>query len=158
MSSVLTMIDLRSGGTADLATVESLMAEAFDPRFGEAWTHGQCLGIMALPGVWLTIASVDGKPVGFALSRQIVDEAELLLLATAPASRRKGVAAALLRSVVTEAREKNALKLHLEVREGNEAIKLYRTSGFTKVGERRAYYRGNGGQTFDAFTFRRELT
>ncbi|QNA84525.1 GNAT family N-acetyltransferase [Sphingomonas sp. So64.6b] len=158
MSSVLTMIDLRSGGTADLATVESLMAEAFDPRFGEAWTHGQCLGIMALPGVWLTIASVDGKPVGFALSRQIVDEAELLLLATAPASRRKGVAAALLRSVVTEAREKNALKLHLEVREGNEAIKLYRTAGFTKVGERRAYYRGNAGQTFDAFTFRRELT
>ncbi|WP_244624657.1 GNAT family N-acetyltransferase [Sphingomonas sp. So64.6b] len=152
------MIDLRSGGTADLATVESLMAEAFDPRFGEAWTHGQCLGIMALPGVWLTIASVDGKPVGFALSRQIVDEAELLLLATAPASRRKGVAAALLRSVVTEAREKNALKLHLEVREGNEAIKLYRTAGFTKVGERRAYYRGNAGQTFDAFTFRRELT
>jgi ribosomal-protein-alanine N-acetyltransferase len=158
MSSVLTMIDLRSGGTADLATVESLMTEAFDPRFGEAWTHGQCLGIMALPGVWLTIASVDGKPVGFALSRQIVDEAELLLLATAPASRRKGVAAALLRSVVTEAREKNASKLHLEVREGNEAIKLYRTAGFTKVGERRAYYRGNAGQTFDAFTFRRELT
>ncbi|WP_457311182.1 GNAT family N-acetyltransferase [Sphingomonas sp. UYAg733] len=152
------MIDLRNGGTADLATVESLMVEAFDPRFGEAWTHGQCLGIMALSGVWLTIASVDGKPVGFALSRQIVDEAELLLLATAPASRRKGVAAALLRSVVTEAREKNASKLHLEVREGNEAIKLYRTAGFTKVGERRAYYRGNVGQTFDAFTFRRELT
>ncbi|QNQ07766.1 GNAT family N-acetyltransferase [Sphingomonas alpina] len=157
MSSVLTMIELRSGGTADLAMVESLMTEAFDPRFGEAWTRGQCLGIMALPGVWLTIASIDGKPVGFALSRQILDEAELLLLATAPASRRKGVAAALLRSVITEAREKNALKLHLEVREGNDAIKLYRASGFTKVGERRAYYRGNAGQTFDAFTFRREL-
>lgn len=106
MSSVLTMIELRSGGTADLAMVESLMTEAFDPRFGEAWTRGQCLGIMALPGVWLTIASIDGKPVGFALSRQILDEAELLLLATAPASRRKGVAAALLRSVITEAREK----------------------------------------------------
>ncbi|MES2059313.1 MAG: GNAT family N-acetyltransferase [Pseudomonadota bacterium] len=158
MSSVLTMIELRSGGTADLATVESLMTGAFDPRFGEAWTRGQCLGIMALPGVWLTIASIDGKPVGFALSRQILDEAELLLLATAPASRRKGVAAALLRSVITEAREKNALKLHLEVREGNDAIKLYRASGFAKVGERRAYYRGNAGQTFDAFTFRRELS
>lgn len=157
MSTVLNMIELRTGSTSDLAMVETLIGEAFDPRFGEAWTRGQCLGIMALPGVWLTIASIDGQPAGFALSRLTVDEVELLLLATAPALRRRGVAAALLRSVIGDAQDKGAVALHLEVRDGNEAIKLYRGAGFAKVGQRRAYYRGSAGLVSDAFTYRRDL-
>ena len=157
MNTVLNMIDLRAGSTADLGLVETIMAEAFDPRFGEAWTRGQCLGIMSLPGVWLTIASIQGQPAGFALSRLTVDEVELLLLATAPAMRRRGVAAALLRSVIGDAQDKKAVALHLEVRDGNEAIKLYRSAGFNKVGQRHAYYRGKGGLVSDAFTYRRDF-
>lgn len=157
MSTVLNQVDLRSGAAADVAVIEALMSEAFDPRFGEAWTRGQCLGIMALPGVWLTIAMADDTAVGFALSRLILDEAELLLLATAPARRRRGVGAALLRSVIADARARGGTTLHLEVREGNAAISLYRAANFAKVGERRGYYRGNSGQSFDAFTFSRAL-
>jgi len=157
MSTVLNLVELRQGGVADLATVEALMAEAFDPRFGEAWTRNQCVGIFALPGVWLTMATLDGAPAGFALSRKVADEVELLLLATAPASRRRGVAAALLRSVIADSIAAGAITLHLEVREGNEAIKLYRGTGFVKVGERRNYYRGSSGQSFHAFTFSRKL-
>ncbi|GAA0302713.1 GNAT family N-acetyltransferase [Sphingomonas oligophenolica] len=157
MSTVLHMIELRSGSVADLGLIDSIMAAAFDPRFGEAWTHNQCLGIMALPGVWLTIATLDGAPAGFALSRLAADEAELLLLATVPAMRRCGVAAALLRSVVADSVTAGAHKLHLEVREGNEAIRLYQGTGFVKVGERRDYYRGTSGQAFHAFTYSRDL-
>lgn len=90
---MLNTIDLRTGSTPDLPLIETLMAQAFDPRFGEAWTRGQCLGIMSLPGVWLTIASIHDQPAGFALARLTVDEVELLLLATTPALRRRGVAA-----------------------------------------------------------------
>lgn len=157
MSTVLNMIELRGGSVADLGVVETIMGEAFDPRFGEAWTRTQCLGIMSMPGVWLTLANLDGHPAGFALSRRIVDEAELLLLATLPGVRRRGVAAALLRSVLTEARDAGATRLHLEVREGNDAIKLYRASGFAKVGERRNYYRGSDGTAFHAFTYSRDI-
>jgi len=157
VSTTLHLIELRSGSVADLALVDSIMAAAFDPRFGEAWTRNQCLGIMALPGVWLTVATLDGVPAGFALSRLTADEAELLLLATIPAMRRRGVAAALLRSVVADSVTGGALKLHLEVREGNEAIKLYQGTGFVKVGERRNYYRGTTGQSFHAFTYSRNL-
>ena len=157
MSTTLHMIELRAGSVADLALVDSIMAAAFDPRFGEAWTHNQCLGIMALPGVWLTVATLDGVPAGFALSRLVLDEAELLLLATLPAMRRRGVAAALLRSVVADSVAAQAVKLHLEVREGNDAIKLYHGTGFVKVGERRDYYRGTSGQAFHAFTYSRDL-
>lgn len=157
MSTVLSLIDLRRGGVGDLATVDAIMAEAFDPQFGEAWTRSQCLGIMAMPGVWLTIAETGGVAVGFALSRIIVDEAELLLLATRPVERRRGVAGALLRAVLADAQAGGAVALHLEVRNGNDAIKLYTSIGFSKVGVRRDYYRGGNGNVFDAFTFRREL-
>jgi [ribosomal protein S18]-alanine N-acetyltransferase len=157
MSTVLNQVELRSGSVADLGLVGIIMGQAFDPRFGEAWTRSQCLGILAMPGVWLTIATLGGVPAGFALSRLIVDEAELLLLATVPVLRRRGVAGALLRSTMADAVSRGAKILHLEVREGNDAIKLYRGAGFSKVGERRNYYRGTTGNAFDAYTFSREL-
>ncbi|WP_267387797.1 GNAT family N-acetyltransferase [Sphingomonas sp. GC_Shp_3] len=157
MSTTLNRIDLRSGGAADLGTVDAVMQAAFDPRFGEAWTRSQCLGILAMPGVWLTIASVDGEAAGFAIARIVADEVELLLLATAPTMRRRGVGSAILRSVMADSLMRGAISLHLEVRDGNGAIALYSQSGFNKVGERKRYYRGADGQAFDAFTFRREL-
>jgi len=157
MSTTLTSIDLRGGGAADLGTVDAIMQAAFDPRFGEAWTRNQCLGIMAMPGVWLTIASIGGEAAGFALSRIVADEVELLLLAAVPTLRRRGVGSALLRSVIADSLTRGAISLHLEVREGNGAIALYGANGFHKVGERKRYYRGSDGQALDAFTFRKEL-
>ncbi|MBN8814074.1 MAG: ribosomal protein S18-alanine N-acetyltransferase [Sphingomonas sp.] len=148
-------IDLREGDVRDLDRVERIMADAFDPRWGEAWTRNQVIGILAVPGVWLTIAELGGRAVGFALTRGVLDEAELLLLAVAPEARRAGVGAALLRSVIGDSALRNISSLHLEVREGNDAIKLYRKSGFTKVGERRDYYRGSDGKSYSALTLRR---
>lgn len=150
-------IELCNGVVADLPIVDRLMQQAFDARFGEAWTHNQVLGLMAMPGVWLTLAALGGEPAGFALSRRVLDEAELLLLATAPHLRRRGVAGALLRSVLADAQSQGARSVHLEVREGNDAIKVYRAEGFVMVGQRRGYYRGTGAQTFDALTYRRTL-
>ncbi|CAN5620627.1 hypothetical protein BH10PSE14_BH10PSE14_33260 [soil metagenome] len=158
MSTVFNMVELRAGGVGDLLLLETVMAEAFDPRFGEAWTRGQCLGILAMPGVWLTVAMVDREAAGFALSRGVADEAELLLLAVLPAQRRRGVGAALLRAMMAHAQAIGAVRVHLEVREGNDAVKLYQATGFAKVGERRNYYRGASGQTFNALTYRRDIT
>lgn len=153
MTAALSLIDLRSGAAADLPMIDAIMQRAFDPRYGEAWTRGQCLGIMALPGVWLTIASIDGQAAGFALARATVAEAELLLLACAPEVRRRGVGGALLRSTMRDAADRQAQRLFLEVRSGNDAVRLYQSAGFAKVGERKGYYRGTGGHLFDALTF-----
>lgn len=157
MSTTLNMVELRQGTAADLPLVDAIMRDAFDARFGEAWTRGQCLGIMAMPGVWLTIATIDGRVAGFSLARVIADEVELLLLATRPAERRRGVGRALIGAVIATARDHHATRVHLEVRAGNDAIKLYSATGFVKVGERRGYYRGTNGQLFDALTFSRAL-
>ena len=150
-------IMLRGGDARDIALVDILMAAAFDSRFGEAWTRNQALGVMAMPGVRLTLALLDDEPAGFALVRSVADEAELLLLAVDPAHRRRGVATALLRGIVDEGRAGGIADLHLEVRAGNDAVRLYAAHGFTKVGERRGYYRGKTGQVYDAHTYRRAL-
>jgi ribosomal-protein-alanine N-acetyltransferase len=157
MTGALNLTELRDGGVQDLPAVNIIMQEAFDARYGEAWTKSQCMGMLSLPGVWLTIASVGDRDVGFALARCTGLEAELLLLATSPRASRRGVGGALLRAVIAEAEGRGVKDLHLEVRAGNEAIRLYTREGFVKVGERRNYYRGKGGQLFDAQTFARKL-
>jgi ribosomal-protein-alanine N-acetyltransferase len=140
---------------ADANAVESVMAvmeTAFDSRFGEAWRREQCLSIMGLPGVWLTIARSGELIKGFALSRIIADEAELLLIAVSPQMQGKGVGALLLEDMVKRATSRGAVRLHLEVREGNPAFSLYDRFGFIPVGRRKGYYRGEFGQSFDALT------
>ena len=148
---------LRTGDARDVATVDALMAAACDPRYGEAWTRNQCMGVLAMPGVRLTLASVDDRPAGFAMVRSVADEAELLLLGVDPAFRRRGIATALLRAVLAEAQMTGIADMHLEVRANNPAVRLYTEQGFTKVGERRGYYRGKSGEAFDAHTYRRAV-
>ncbi len=157
MSTAPCPIEIVHGQPADLRAVNAIMSEAFDPRFGEGWTPSQCMGMLALPGVWFTLACIDGRPVGFALARTILNEGELLLLATLPTMRRRGIGGALLRAVMADARDRGADLLHLEVRANNAAVQLYRSAGFNKIGERRDYYRGNDGKVFDAHTFSRSL-
>jgi len=145
--------ELTTGSASDIAAIERVMAHAFEPKYGESWSRGQCLGVLAMPGVWLTLAHASDDIVGFALARAVLDEAELLLLAVMPKARRRGIGAALLRSVIAEARGRGIARLHLEVRAGNSAIPLYDAAGFDKVGARRAYYRGANGRAYDAHSY-----
>src|SRR3546814_9901536 len=87
------------------------MQAAFDPRYCEAWTLSQCAGVIAMPGVALTIAELDGRVAGFAIARTIMDEAELLLLAVDPARRRRGIGRALLRSVIADGESRGIAKI-----------------------------------------------
>lgn len=150
-------VALRAADARDIDAVDAVMAHAFDPAYGEAWTRNQCLGVLALAGVGLILAELDDEPAGFAMTRRIADESELLLLAVAPPFRRRGVGATLLRAAVAEARGGGCVKLHLEVRAGNPAARLYTGHGFGKVGERRGYYKGAGGALYDAHSYSLQL-
>lgn len=157
MSDVRTGIALTNGSAGDIEAVDRVMQVAFDPRFGEAWTPSQCLGMLSLPGVWLTLAHEDDRLAGFALSRAVVDDAELLLLAVLPDRRGRGFGRALLRRVIDDSRTRGAARLCLEMRAGNDATRLYDGEGFVKCGERRAYYAGRSGERFDAHTYVRPI-
>lgn len=128
------------------------MTAAFQPSFGEAWTRSQCAGILPMHGVSLTLADQGGRPVGFSLVRAVADEAELLLLAVDPAEQRRGIGQALLDDFIAGALAGGEHRLHLEVRDGNPAVELYRASGFVPVGRRRNYYHGPNGSSYDAVT------
>lgn len=145
-------IEIEEVGLDGLEAVMPIMTAAFDPNFGEAWTESQTLSMLALPGAWLSLARIDGLPAGFALNRQIADEAELLLLAVAPYCRRMGVASALIKRTLWVLRKREATVLHLEVRQNNPAMSLYKSAGFTQIGWRPGYYRGIDGQLHDALT------
>ncbi len=148
-----TSVSLTRGGAADLDEIVAVMERAFDPQFGEAWTRSQCTGILPMPGLRLTIAKEGaGCTVGFSLSRTIAGEAELLLIAVHPDERRRGVGQILLDDFLQNARAAGASRLHLEVRDGNTAIAMYRRAGFSPAGRRRKYYRGKDGSQFDALS------
>lgn len=150
-------ISLCPGASRDLDSVIHVMDSAFDERFGEAWTRSQCAGILPLPGVRLILARVGESVVGFSLIRTVSDEAELLLLAVTPKFRRRGIGRKLLGDFFDHARNSGAGRVHLEVRDGNPAIAMYRSAGFSTAGRRSKYYRGRSGGEFDALTLTMEL-
>jgi ribosomal-protein-alanine N-acetyltransferase len=108
-----------------------------------------------MPGVWLTLAREGLEVVGFALARVVAGEAELLLLAVKPGRQRHGIGQLLLDHFASDAASRGADRLHLEVRDGNHAVKLYSKLGFVEVGRRKNYYSGRDGQLYDALTFAR---
>jgi ribosomal-protein-alanine N-acetyltransferase len=147
-----TTVQLRPGVVDDLGEVMRIMGGAFQPCFGEAWTRSQCAGILPMSGVRLTIAEDSGEAVGFSLMRSVADEAELLLIAVDPARQNCGVGQLLLDEFIKAAHDMGAVRLHLEVRDGNPAVKMYRAAGFAPAGRRRNYYHGPDGTCHDAVT------
>jgi len=150
---------IRPVGIASIDDVMSIMVQAFDPAFGEAWSRGQCLGMMALPDVWLMLGqTAPREPTsGFALARRTLDDAELLLIGVRPTARGLGLGRALIEATAEEAQKRGASRLMLEVRSSNPALSLYQAAGFEQVGRRRDYYRGAAGQLNDALTLSRPL-
>jgi [ribosomal protein S18]-alanine N-acetyltransferase len=152
-------VRLRAGGISDLDEVMDVMEAAFGNQFGEAWTRSQCAGILPMRGVTLVVARdpESGRTIGFSLTRTVADESELLLLAVLPSHHRQGVGTRLLEDFMERAREQDVGSVHLEVRDGNPAVDMYRSAGFRPVGRRRNYYRAPDGGRFDAITLSQDL-
>ena len=151
----MTVVDIVECNAQALDDIMPVMASAFDPAYGEAWTASQCAGILSLPGSWLITARVGSVVAGFALTRAILDEAELLLLAVDRRYQRRKIGAALLDQIILDAASKRVRKLFLEVRANNPAHSFYQCHGFSPIGLRRNYYRGSQGQLTDAVTLSR---
>ena len=151
-------VSVVAGDSSDLDGVMQVMESAFGSTYGEAWTRSQCAGILPMTGVSLMVARDDetGQTVGFSLFRNVADDAELLLLAVRPTRHRQGIGTILLDEFLACANRKGASGVHLEVRDGNPAVEMYRAAGFTPVGRRRHYYRAPDGERYDAITLARK--
>jgi len=79
--------------------------------------------------------------LGFAIVQQVIDEATLLDICIDPAHQGLGLGLLLLRQVLKDAKEADAVVLMLEVRQSNRvAMGLYEKVGFIGSGRRRHYY------------------
>lgn len=148
----------------DLDRLMAVMATAFDPAFGEAWTRRQVEDALMVGNCSYGLVSATGEEpgtdepaAGFWLSRGGFGEEELLLFAVDPAHRGRGLGQAMLSGLSVAAKARGAKRLLLEMRRGNPAERLYRTFGFLPIGERPNYYRTPTGDRIDALTFALDL-
>ena len=151
---------VESLGVDHLVAIDQIMQRAFDPRYGEAWNSAQVLATLAMPGYRLRgcwPGRADSHLAGFAITRIVAGESELLLLAVDPDARRRGVAAALMQDWIDTCRERGVDTAFLEMREDNDARHLYQRFGFCDVALRKSYYQGADGVARNAVTMKLTL-
>lgn len=146
------MIVVSEGDARHIGSIMPIMADAFDPAFGEAWTASQCLSALTIPGSRLLIACRGTEVCGFTLSRWVLDSEELLMIGVAKSVQRQAVGSMLLKEVVQRANEEGRTQIFIEVRDGNPAHQFYANFGFQPIGRRKQYYKGMNGDRPDAIT------
>lgn len=136
-----------------------VMRNSFDAAWGEAWSRLQLASALTLDGSFAAIAlDADDQPIGFSLSRAVLDESELLLIAVLPLTRSRGVGQSLLADALLASRRRGCGKMFLEVRENNQpARNLYHAAGFFDIGKRPDYYLGLNATRFAAITMQRNI-
>lgn len=129
--------------------------------FHQGWTAEDFRGLLSEPTVFGFLARPEGEPkklAGFVLARLVVDEAEILTIAVASASRKLGAGHGLMDAVLRHLHHERAESLFLEVDHSNIAAQaLYHRLGFVKVGDRPSYYQLEDGTYASALILRREL-
>ncbi len=140
-----------------LAAIAAIEAARFDSpmtlrQLRHLATRPAFIGFVMLPD-----AETGADPLAYALCLAGGGSADLVSIATAPASERRGVATRLLDHVLTWLRQEGYEDICLEVAIDNEAaLALYHRLAFAEVGRRTGYYR-RGGELVDALVMRRQL-
>ena len=138
------------------AAAAARLAELHRRAFDRPWSEKEIASLLNNPTTFALIAHA-GVWQGFVMAWSAAGDAEILTLAVAPESRRKGVAMTLVNAAGVAALVRGAATMHLEVAEDNEPARaLYIKLGYEEVGVRPAYYPGAEGAA-DAIVMRRSL-
>lgn len=124
--------------------------------FADPWSQQSIASELHNPlSLWL-VAQEGQTLLGYVGSQTCLDETDMMNIAVSPASRRQGVARALIEALVSALRQRGSKQLTLEVRASNgPARQLYESLGFLQVGLRKNYYRN---PKEDALILRKEWT
>ena len=87
------------------------------------------------------VAIEDGKLLGYVGMICVLDEGQIVNVATHPDARRRGVGRALMSAIEQLAKDRGIVFLSLEVRESNSAARsLYSSLGWVECGIRKNFY------------------
>lgn len=124
--------------------------------FSDPWSEKSIASEVENPLSYWLVADDNGTIAGYVGSQSVLDGADMMNLAVAPAYRRKGIAQALVNALAEHLQGNGVIALLLEVRVSNEpAIALYEKMGFEQVGRRPKYYHN---PREDALILRKELS
>jgi ribosomal-protein-alanine N-acetyltransferase len=138
----------------DAAAIARLHAASFN----RGWSEDEIERLLIERNVLTHRATVDGRLIGFIMSRLAAGEAEILSVAVSASYRRKGLARRMLNLHMGRLTGIGTRVLFLEVDEDNTAARrLYRRAGFTEAGRREGYYTAADGKRATALVLRRDL-
>ena len=128
---------IRSAAPADAEAIAFIEKQTFSCP----WSTQAVLSEIEKAYAVFLVCEVGGDIAGYVSMECIYGECYVGNLAIKPRYRRNGLAAALLRHLITEAENRNGRFLTLEVRASNTAaIGLYEQAGFALQGVRRGFY------------------
>jgi ribosomal-protein-alanine acetyltransferase len=153
---VSSLITLRGAQESDLDAVMLLESSTFA---GDAWPREMMRAELANPhGHYLVAEMVHASlVVGYAglLCPRDSGDGDIQTIAVSHEMRGQGVGRSLLVALISEARNRGATRIFLEVRADNDpAQALYRNLGFIPIGVRKGYYQPDG---VDAVSMRLDL-
>lgn len=109
--------------------------------FSSPWSLDSLMNELKNPLAVFLTARADGEITGYAGMHHVVDEGYITNIAVSPDCRRRGIARALVKSLIGYGLENKLRMVTLEVRESNQAaISLYRSLGFKETGRRKSFY------------------
>jgi ribosomal-protein-alanine N-acetyltransferase len=145
---------LSEAASRDAAPIAALHATSF--RRG--WSEQEVEGLLTDRHIIAHRAMTGSAMVGFIMSRQVEDEAEILSVAVVGHRRGRGLARNLLNLHLRRLAALGVRAVFLEVDEHNTAaIRLYNRAGFHEISRRPNYYPGPGGKAVAALVLRRDL-
>ena len=132
------------------------IAELEKVCFSDPWSENSIASELDNRLSYWLVAEINGEVAGYVGSQSVLDGADMMNLAVAPAHRRQGVGEALVKALTDYLQQQGIIVLLLEVRVTNDpAIALYRSLGFEQIGRRPNYYHH---PREDALIMRKELT
>jgi ribosomal-protein-alanine N-acetyltransferase len=118
----------------DAAVIAAMSRDLVEQGLAWRWTPPRVLRAMRDEAINVAVARLAGAVAGFAIMQYKDDEAHLLLLAVAPAHRRRGVGAALMAWLEATALTAGTGCIYLEARARNAGARaFYRRLGYVEI-------------------------
>ena len=130
-------MEIRAWAKEDISKIAALERECFS----DPWTEESLQQGFSQPIFYGTLIEEQGEIVGYACQTVLFEDAEIAIVAVAPAHRKRGLGKVLMNAMQEQAIGLGAEQTFLEVRVSNlAALALYRGFGFKDVRVRKRYY------------------